>query len=244
MGITPDRWSASPRSELRRINQVSPTVRRWGQKGNNRSALESYTRVSLREEEAVRGKVRHGTGECGWRPWRRGRTPNETLAAGSSRPPYRTSETRPPPEPPYETPALGGAFVLAHQTDKAITGSPYQTFFAVPLGTPNPQRPVLYGKAGRAPSRPGGVLARARYALQSTRGTWTSVILRKALQNLSPPNLPFGEIATAPQNGFPYRTDLQGRGRIWNLPGDEAPSPACCGDSDTLDVWPEPPFST
>ncbi|KAF4094631.1 hypothetical protein G5714_024588 [Onychostoma macrolepis] len=72
----------------------------------------------------------------------------------------------------------GGAFSCAHQNGQGdfALGSPYQTFFAVPLGTPNPQRPVLYGKAGRAPSRPGGVLARARYALQSTRGTWTSVI--------------------------------------------------------------------
>ncbi|KAF4094590.1 hypothetical protein G5714_024690 [Onychostoma macrolepis] len=237
-----------------------------GKKGNNRSALESYTRVSLREEEGE-GTPRYASlvrpligrpvrGKSAFRG-------DRGSAAGA-----RSAEgghlTKPSPQAPLGPPVPnlrdktgrlslpmkrrhpGGAFSCAHQNGQGdfALGSPYQTFFAVPLGTPNPQRPVLYGKAGRAPSRPGGVLARARYALQSTRGTWTSVILRKALQNLSPPNLPFGEIATAPQNGFPYRTDLQGRGRIWNLPGDEAPSPACCGDSDTLDVWPEPPFST
>ncbi|KAF4114975.1 hypothetical protein G5714_005198 [Onychostoma macrolepis] len=130
---------SNPDSPLPVVTMVSPTVRRWGAKRGTTAALESYTRVSLREEVRARPLC------------------------------------------------LAGA--AAH---RATCGS---------LSLHCQGRMLIFDFGG----------------------------------------VDF-EIATAPQNGFPYRTDLQGRGRIWNLPGDEAPSPACCGDSDTLDVWPEPLF--
>ncbi len=62
------------------------------------------------------------------------------------------------------------------------------------------------GTLRRTPSRAGQGRSLSSYFCQS-------------VQNLSPQNYRFAEIATAHRNGFFYRTDLQGRGRIRNRPG-------------------------
>ncbi len=100
--------------------------------------------------------------------------------------------------------------------------------------------------------RPGGALARARFAFQSVGGGYDAFpgrprgarlrdwpgwrdkassppllccpcLFWQSVQNLSPQNRPLAEIATAHQNGSSYRAHLQDRGRIRNRPEDEAP---------------------
>ncbi|KAF4094643.1 hypothetical protein G5714_024574 [Onychostoma macrolepis] len=62
-------------------------------------------------------------------------------------------------------------------------------------------------------------------------------------QNLSPQNHTLNHFPTAPQTSFP--NGPTSRVAVESEPTqDEAPSPACLGASDTLDVWPKPPFST
>ncbi len=74
---------------------------------------------------------------------------------------------------------------------------------------------------GRVNRSEGGELARhpEAHACHHPSALEVRVYFCQSVQNLSPQNYRFAEIATARRNGFFYRTDLQGRGRIRNRPG-------------------------
>ncbi|KAF4094599.1 hypothetical protein G5714_024681 [Onychostoma macrolepis] len=187
---------------------------------------------------AVRGKVRFaGTGECGWRPWRRGGhltkpSPQAPLGPPGAEPPRQDR----PSEPPYETSAPGGAFSSWRiKADKRF--SPRVTvpnFSPCPRNTQPTAASALW-QAGRAPSRRAGSSSGA--LAQSTRGVDLGHF--HSAQNLSPPNLPFGNRGTSKR--LPL-SDPISRVAVESGTCRGGAFPACCGDSDTLDVWPEPPF--
>ncbi len=88
----------------------------------------------------------------------------------------------------------------------------------------------LLGCASRSNRSEGGELARypEAHAFEGREGAipviapllWKArVYFCQSVQNLRPQNYRFAEIATARRNGFFYRTDLQGHGRIRNRPG-------------------------
>ncbi|KAF4094477.1 hypothetical protein G5714_024658 [Onychostoma macrolepis] len=100
-----------------------------GAKRNNRAALESYTRVSLREE----GKSAFGDRGVRLAPVRRGGHLTKPSPQAPLGPPgYRTSRQDRPSEPPYEASAPGGAF-SSHQSGQGDLASGHRTkLFAVP----------------------------------------------------------------------------------------------------------------